>query len=281
MEEPKHWVNLMGKSIWPDRLLYNQDDLTGKTEIMFVIDKGNNRALTAERSMMVRVLEQAGLQVYLSMGGQLLTLDQFNQGQGYRTSILASARQQVYNARHDLARLEQMLEYTSDPDRRAAIERTILNKKRLIDSATLVPAVDPELRAKANQIQLEMPPEKQKFDYRDKQIYKLKEWRDRMIQLGVPENEAHVLQQQTLDDAWGANVDKFKMFDEKSWTLAFTFLSVKEEEIAKRRAELLARTTTPASDAAVSPDNGQTANSPTTDRDDSSRTTAIDDGGKR
>lgn len=138
-EEPRDWHHLQSKNMWPDRIIY-KDESDGQTHLIFIIDKGNNRALSTDREFLVRLFEQAGLKVMLSYAGQLMTLDEFNSGQGYRLATSGWARQAYYNAKSDLNRLEQIIAHMSieDPAYPGVARQIDSQRKRLSANAPLI-----------------------------------------------------------------------------------------------------------------------------------------------
>jgi hypothetical protein len=141
-EEPRDWLCLSGHSIWPDRVIYNVDG--EKVEAIFIIDKGNNRQLSQERYALVRVMEATGVNVKLAMGGQLFTLDEFNNGEAIRAKGVYYSRQQYYNARAEAKQLEATLAKL-DPNSIAytAALNKLIARKRLLDQIPEPPSKKP------------------------------------------------------------------------------------------------------------------------------------------
>lgn len=132
--EPRDWESLYGKNLWPDRAIYT-NDLDGKVKLTLIIDKGNNRALTSDRAMMVRLLEAVGVDIKLAHGGYLMTLDEFNKGAGYKVIASGRSMQQVYNARNEIKNLELMLANTPETDiLYDQLRIQIAGKRRLLDA---------------------------------------------------------------------------------------------------------------------------------------------------
>jgi hypothetical protein len=151
--EPRDWDALAGKYIWPDRVLYQLRE-SGETSAIFVYNRGNNRALAIEKTMMLHLLESLGQKVMISSNGILLTLAEFNSGQGYMTGLTTNSKQYILNMRYEVKRLEMQL-LTLAPTHPAYIKLSeqLALKRKMLEAVpiTTTPVDVPEDERKAEQ----------------------------------------------------------------------------------------------------------------------------------
>ena len=121
-----------GPRVWPDRIMYRRKE-DGQFEAIFIVDKGNNRAIATDKSMVLELLQLLGQTVKISFNGVMMSLEEFNSGLGYKTLMTGLNRQQVYNARSELRTLEMLYQKMEDTDpRKVELLAKIQMRKKLV-----------------------------------------------------------------------------------------------------------------------------------------------------
>ena len=120
---------------WPDFLQYRRKQ-DGSLEALFVVERGNSRALPGDRAFLLNLLEELGLTVKVNVSGNLISLKDFQRGGMYASNHKILGKQTTYNYRSELKSLEgQLMRMTpTDPQRDELTNR--INRMREFLSLT-------------------------------------------------------------------------------------------------------------------------------------------------
>jgi len=138
--EPYDWEQLLGgkngRSVWPDRLLFKLDATGSKSTCYFIYDKGNNRGVTPEKSNFIRVLEACGINVFLNIAGNLMSLDEFNSGGGYQVKAGTTTRPYFYHLQQEVRQLEAQLKLPQSEESKQLLEAQLQLKRGSVEVLT-------------------------------------------------------------------------------------------------------------------------------------------------